>query len=131
MFLNVPFDRRYRALFEALVFAVHDCGFVARCALESDDGSVVRLDNIYNIMSECKYGIHDLSRTTLDTENRHPMAARIGMRPRVSRMALGTLHLGGWTRRRYRCPSSPGPRSMASYGRYERLILAGPLRGGD
>ena len=72
VFLNVPFDRRYRALFEALVFAVHDCGFVARCALESDDGSVVRLDKIYSIMSECKYGIHDLSRTTLDTENRLP-----------------------------------------------------------
>ena len=40
VFLNVPFDKRYRALLEALVFAVHDCGFVARCALESDDGTV-------------------------------------------------------------------------------------------
>jgi len=72
VFLNVPFDKRYRQLFEALVFAVHDCGFVARCALEADDGSVVRLDKIFNIISECKYGIHDLSRTTLDGANRLP-----------------------------------------------------------
>lgn len=39
VFINVPLDRRYKKLFDALVFAVHDCGFVARCALESDDGS--------------------------------------------------------------------------------------------
>jgi hypothetical protein len=72
VFLNVPFDRRYKALFEALVFAVHDCGFVARCALEGDDGSVVRLEKILDIIAECRYGIHDLSRTTLDTVNRLP-----------------------------------------------------------
>jgi hypothetical protein len=72
VFLNVPFDRRYRALFDALVFAVHDCGYVARCALEGDDGSVVRLDKIFAIMAECRFGIHDLSRTTLDRANRLP-----------------------------------------------------------
>ncbi len=72
VFLNVPFDRRYKSLFEALVFAVHDCGLVARCALEGDDGSVVRLDKIFEIISECRYGIHDLSRTTLDPANHLP-----------------------------------------------------------
>jgi len=72
VFLNVPFDRSYKALFEALVFAVHDCGYFARCALEGDDGSVVRLNKIFDIIAECQYGIHDLSRTTLDTANRLP-----------------------------------------------------------
>lgn len=72
VFLNVPFDRRYKLLFEALVFAVHDCGLVARCALEGDDGSVVRLDKIFEIIAECRYGIHDLSRTTLDSANHLP-----------------------------------------------------------
>lgn len=37
------------------------------CALESDDGSQVRLDELYAIIAECRYGIHDLSRVTLDT----------------------------------------------------------------
>lgn len=72
VFINVPFDRRYKKLFDALVFAVHDCGFLAHCALESDDGSRVRLDKLYAIIAECRYGIHDLSRVTLDTRYRLP-----------------------------------------------------------
>ena len=32
VFLNVPFDNRYRKLLDALVFAVHKSGLVARCA---------------------------------------------------------------------------------------------------
>jgi hypothetical protein len=39
VFINVPFDRRYKKLFDALVFAVHHCGLVARCAREFDDGA--------------------------------------------------------------------------------------------
>lgn len=99
VFLNVPFDRRYRSLLEALVFAVHDCGFVARCALESDDGSVVRLDKIYGIMSECKYGIHDLSRTTLDSMNRLP---RFNM-PLELGVFLGAKRFGNAGQRRKVC----------------------------
>lgn len=53
-------------MFEALVFAVHDCGFVARCALEVDDGSQVRIDKIQQIIAACRLGIHDISRTELD-----------------------------------------------------------------
>lgn len=72
VFINAPFDRRYRRLFDALVFAVVDCGFEARCALEGDDGSEVRLDKIYRLIQECALGIHDLSRTTLDSRHRLP-----------------------------------------------------------
>jgi hypothetical protein len=99
VFLNVPFDKRYRALLEALVFAVHDCGFVARCALEGDDGSVVRLDKIYSIMAECRYGIHDLSRTTLDSANRLP---RFNM-PLELGVFLGAKRFGGPQQRRKVC----------------------------
>jgi hypothetical protein len=72
VFLNVPFDARYKKLRNALVFAVHDCGFVARCALEREDSGEVRFDKICKIIEECRYGIHDLSRTTLDAQNRLP-----------------------------------------------------------
>ena len=27
-----------------MVFAVHDCGFIPRCALEEDDASQIRID---------------------------------------------------------------------------------------
>lgn len=72
VFINVPFDRRYKKLFDALVFAVHDCGLEARGAREDDDSSQVRLQKLYQIIEECRYGIHDLSRVTLDSANRLP-----------------------------------------------------------
>jgi hypothetical protein len=72
VFLNVPFDRAYRPLFEAAVFAIFDCGFEARCALEDDDASRVRVDKIYDLISESKYGIHDISRVTLDHAHHLP-----------------------------------------------------------
>ena len=46
MFINCPFDPEYRPIFEAVVFAVHRCGFVARCALEDGDSDVVRIAKI-------------------------------------------------------------------------------------
>lgn len=64
VFINAPFDRRYKKLFDALVFAVHDCGFIARCSMEEGDSSNVRVQTIARIIDGCRFGIHDLSRTT-------------------------------------------------------------------
>lgn len=43
------------------MFAVYYIGFVARCALEVDDASEVRLSKIVRIIEQCTYGIHDIS----------------------------------------------------------------------
>ncbi|MBM4297055.1 MAG: hypothetical protein FJ143_04880, partial [Deltaproteobacteria bacterium] len=72
VFLNVPFDKPYQKLLDALVFAVHDCGLIARCALEQDDGGEIRMEKIYSIIKSARFGIHDLSRTTLDNKFRLP-----------------------------------------------------------
>ena len=72
VFINCPFDAVYKPLFDAMVFAIHDCGFIPRCALEEDDASEVRIDKIYNIIADCRYGIHDISRTELDTDSNLP-----------------------------------------------------------
>jgi hypothetical protein len=72
VFINCPFDRGYKTLFDAIVFTMFDCGFIARCALEENDSSVNRLEKIYTIISECRYGIHDISRTDLDPDNQLP-----------------------------------------------------------
>lgn len=90
VFINVPFDRRYLKLFHALVFAVHECGFVSRCALESDDSSELRIAKLYTTIRDCPLGIHDLSRTTLDHANRLP---RFNM-PLELGMFLGAKHFG-------------------------------------
>src|SRR5262245_53186413 len=96
VFINVPFDRRYKKLFDALVFAVHDCGFEARCALEQDDGSQVRLEKLYEIVAESRYGVHDRSRVTLDVANRLP---RFNM-PLELGIFLGAKRFGGSQQKR-------------------------------
>ena len=72
VFINCPFDLAYKPLFDAMIFAVHDCGFIARCALEEEDASQVRIDKIYSIIANCRYGIHDISRTELDENSGLP-----------------------------------------------------------
>ena len=72
VFINCPIDDGYTPLFRASVFAILRCGFYARCALEEDDSGELRLHKIYRIVSECRLGIHDLSRTQLDGRSRLP-----------------------------------------------------------
>ena len=72
VFINCPFDEPYQPLFNAMVFAVHDIGFLPRCALEASNAGQFRLNKIMDIIGECKYSIHDLSRTELDRATRLP-----------------------------------------------------------
>ena len=72
VFINCPVDDRYVPLFHATVFAVLRCGHHARCAIEEDDASEIRLNKIFRIISECRFGIHDLSRIELDRRSRLP-----------------------------------------------------------
>lgn len=72
VFLNCPFDPAYRPLLFATIFAVHYCGFLARAALEISDSSQTRLTSLFDLIAQCRYGIHDLSRTSLDPPNGLP-----------------------------------------------------------
>ena len=99
VFLNVPFDSKYEKLRDALVFVVHACGFTARCALERDDSGEIRIDKIFDIIQKCQFGIHDLSRTTLDSTNRLP---RFNM-PLELGVFLGARRFGDQEQRRKVC----------------------------
>ena len=66
VFINCPFDKEYESLFRAILFAVHKCGFILRCAKEFEDSNSIRIENIVKLINESKYGIHDLSRVTED-----------------------------------------------------------------
>jgi hypothetical protein len=82
VFINCPFDDTYLPIFRAIIFAVFECGCDARCALEVADSSEVRIDKIVKIISECKYGIHDISHTELDRKTNLPrfnMPLELGM----------------------------------------------------
>ena len=99
LIINCPFDEEYRPLFEAMVFAISDCGFVVRSAMEVDDGSQVRIDKIANIIAECRLGIHDISRTELDPVAQLP---RFNM-PLELGMFLGAKRYGNTRQRQKIC----------------------------
>jgi hypothetical protein len=99
VFLNVPFDARYRRLFDALVFAVHDCGFIARSALEVDDSGQARVDKILDIIESSKFGIHDISRAGIDRKTKLP---RFNM-PLELGFFLGAKRFGSARDREKRC----------------------------
>ncbi len=72
VFINCPFDAAYTPLFKALVFAVRSLGFRVRCALEASNAGEFRLSKIQDIIAECRFAIHDLSRTELDAATALP-----------------------------------------------------------
>lgn len=99
VFINCPFDPSYRAILDAIVFAIYDLGFVARCALEDDDGGEIRLSKIERIIEECRFGIHDLSAVALDDATGLP---RFNM-PLELGLFLGCRRFGDDRQRKKRC----------------------------
>lgn len=72
VFLNCPFDAGYRPIYEAVIFAVLSCGFVARCAREREDSGEPRISKIVEIIRSSQFGVHDISRVELDIVNGLP-----------------------------------------------------------
>ena len=91
VFINCPFDRAYNPTFRSIIFAIYACGFRPRSAMELDDGGQTRIDKLYGLIAECRYGIHDLSRTELDDVNQLP---RFNM-PLELGIFLGAKRFGG------------------------------------
>jgi hypothetical protein len=91
VFINCPFDDGYAPTFRALIFTIYACGFRARSARELDDGGQTRIEKLYGLIGECRYGVHDLSRTELDPVNQLP---RFNM-PLELGIFLGAKSYGG------------------------------------
>lgn len=82
VFLNCPYDSRYRPLFRATVYTVLECGFFPRSALEIEDSGEERLRKIKRIIRSCRYGIHDISRVQIDPRTGFPrlnMSLELGL----------------------------------------------------
>ncbi|MBI3652003.1 MAG: hypothetical protein HY231_13365 [Acidobacteria bacterium] len=92
VFVNCPFDRQYQSLFEAMIFTVQLSGFKPRCAREESDSGDIRLRKLARIISECRYGIHDISRV-------QPQIPRFNM-PLELGMDLGCRYYGSPRQRR-------------------------------
>lgn len=72
VFINCPFDKKYKPIFNAIVFVIHDAGFIARCSREILDSGQTRLRSIISIIAECRYGIHDISRIEVSRKSKLP-----------------------------------------------------------
>jgi hypothetical protein len=99
VFINCPFDSAYEPLFEAIVFAVLACSHVSRSALEIDDGGHVRFAKIVELIGQCRFGIHDISRTETSGVGGLP---RFNM-PLELGLFLGAVQYGGDSQRRKQC----------------------------
>ncbi len=95
VFINCPFDAPYAPTFEAIRFAIHDLGLRPRSALELQDSAEPRIERLFSIIEECRYGIHDLSRTELDPLHGLP---RFNM-PFELGVFLGARRFGAGTQR--------------------------------
>lgn len=93
VFLNCPFDPEYKPLFDAAVFTVQLAGLQPRCALEASSAGQARLDKVMDLISKCRLGIHDISRTELSSSKlpRFNMPLELGLDLGCSRW--GTRHL--------------------------------------
>jgi hypothetical protein len=91
IFINCPFSLDFQVYFEAIVFVVVRSGFTPRCARENDDGGEIRIDKICRIIAECRYGIHDISKTEVDAASGLP---RFNM-PFELGLFLGARNFGG------------------------------------
>jgi hypothetical protein len=90
---------RVGPLFHAIAFAVIQCGYTVCCALEADDAGATRIDRIYRLIDQCRFGIHDISRIEHDTVNNLP---RFNM-PFELGLFLGARRFGAKRQRDKQC----------------------------
>src|ERR1700693_4084246 len=76
VFLNVPYDQKFENLFLAYIAGVSAFGLAPRATIEIP-GGLRRLDRIIDLVRECRYSIHDLSRVEL--EGKAPRTPRFNM----------------------------------------------------
>jgi hypothetical protein len=62
VFLNCPFDDRYKPLLNSIILTVLACGFIPRISTESGSVSEPRLERICRSLHGSRFSIHDLSR---------------------------------------------------------------------
>ncbi len=66
VFINCPFDDKYRPILRAILFCIYYLGFQPRIAVERLNGAEARIEKLFELIEESKFGIHDLSRLKAD-----------------------------------------------------------------
>lgn len=90
VFINCPFDNDYKILLKPLIFEIIYLGFEPKLS-QTISSSNIRIDGIKNLIKNCKFGIHDLSRSKALQEGDLP---RFNM-PYELGLDIGALEYGG------------------------------------
>ena len=91
VFLNIPYDSPFENLYLAYIAGVSAFGLKPRAALEIPSSNR-RLDRVLNLIQECEYSIHDLSRVELDrtppSTPRFNMPFELGLTVALEKIAI-------------------------------------------
>lgn len=90
VFVNCPFDLDYLPLLHAMLFAIHDCGFISRMSVEDSGSNEMRIEKIIRIIGDSCYSIHDISRVEVSKATSLP---RFNM-PFECGLAMGAIRYG-------------------------------------
>lgn len=90
VFINCPFDKDYILLSRALTFALQYLGFTPKLS-QTFSSSTIRVNQIKEYIKNCKYSIHDLSRSRPMKKDELP---RFNM-PYELGLDLGACEYGG------------------------------------
>lgn len=71
IFINCPFDDEYREIFLGILFTTIYLKYTPRLALDSTDSGQIRINKIVTLITESKFGIHDLSRMVSSKKGEH------------------------------------------------------------
>lgn len=69
VFINCPYDKRYEPLLKAIIFGVTANGYNVICSKECVGGET-RLEKILEMIYNCNYSIHDISRNKIDRKTK-------------------------------------------------------------
>jgi hypothetical protein len=82
VFLNVPYDRKFKNLYIAYIVGLTELGLKPTATLAIPGGEA-RLDRIFELIQTCRYSVHDLSRVqlsrTIPVTPRFNMPFELGM----------------------------------------------------
>jgi hypothetical protein len=76
VFLNIPYDKKYERLFLAFIAGTSALALTPRATLEITT-SVRRLERILELIRNCEYSVHDLSR--IERDSAAPRVPRFNM----------------------------------------------------
>jgi len=68
VFINCPFDKEYGDIEAYIIFTILFLGFEPVIASSINDSGEVRMEKIQNMIGECQYSIHDISRLKASKE---------------------------------------------------------------